>query len=249
MTGDIDMLISAFGNPKETMLRGIDWHVMGIFNGKNLIAQVAGTEGSREWLVKGMRGSDALRFVEAIIEQTEEDLQLSHVPTDAATGLESFRVDNELNIQSMREVGGVDGSYNMMRYTFGPPKSERNTGNLVEWRLIGLHQGSWVPAVIRQPAVELIEDAEQIMEWQVRCCCCCHCCHYKIAKKNCFLPRSIGTCLPRGADCLQIEGTGNVNINKRLGSKSAFQPARAHELEERSRLVSSRLITVVPAGG
>ncbi len=192
MTSDIDMLVSAFGNPKGTMFAGLDWHLMGTFDGKNLIAQVAGTEGSSEWSVKGMRGSDALRFVEAIIEQTREDLEQSHVPTDAATGLESFRVDNELNIQIMREVGGVDGSYNMMRYTFGPPKSERDTGHLVEWRLIGLHQGSWVPVVIRQPAVEHIEDTELVMEWQVRCwccscccCCCCCCCCPTIATTVC----------------------------------------------------------------
>jgi hypothetical protein len=40
--------------------------------------------------------------------------------------MDAFRVDNEINIKMMREVGGVDGSYNMLRYTFGPPKEERN---------------------------------------------------------------------------------------------------------------------------
>ena len=158
------------------MLAGIDWHVMGTFDGKNLIAQVAGTDGTSEWSVKGMRGSDALRFIEAIIEETQADLGQSHVPTDAATGLESFRVDNELNIRMMEVVGMVNGSYSMMRYTFGPPKSERDIGHIVEWRLIGLHQGSWVPVVLRQPTVQLIADTEEVMEWQVmpnNCCCCC----------------------------------------------------------------------------
>ena len=178
MTADVDMLISAFGNAKDSMLAGIDWHIMGTYDGKNLIAQVSGTGASSEWTVKGMRGSAALRFIQAIIEQTQTDLEQSHVPTDSATGLDSFRVDNDLNIRMMRQVGAVKGSYNTMRYTFGPPKAERDSGHLVEWRLIGLHQGSWVPVVIRQPMVQNIEDTELVTEWQVgsNCCCCCCCC-------------------------------------------------------------------------
>ena len=167
MTSDVDLLISAFGNPKDTMLAGIDWHLMGTFNGKNLIAQVSGTDGSSEWSVKGMRGSDALGFVEAIIEQTQTDMKQSHVPMDTTTGLDSFRVDNELNIKMMRQVGVVGGTFNTMRYTFGPPKSERDSRHLVQWRLIGLHQGSWIPVVIRQPTMHQIEDTELIIEWQV----------------------------------------------------------------------------------
>lgn len=150
------------------MLAGIDWHVMGTFHGRNLIAQVSGKNGSREWHVKGMHGSDALSFIEAIVSTTQADLEQSHVPTDADTGLESFRVDNDLNIQMMRVVGDIGCSYSNMRYTFGPPKSERDTGRLVEWRLIGLHEGSWVPAVIRQPIVATIADTELEMQWQVR---------------------------------------------------------------------------------
>jgi hypothetical protein len=123
---ELDLLITAFGDPKDTVLAGVDWHIMGAFDGKNLIAQVTGTEGSKEWSVKGMRGTEAVGFIQAIIELTIDDLDHSHVPTDAATGMDAFRVDNEINIKMMREVGGVDGSYNMLRYTFGPPKEERN---------------------------------------------------------------------------------------------------------------------------
>eukprot|EP01046_Picozoa_sp_COSAG06_P049030 COSAG06_NODE_7458_length_2499_cov_2.047917_1_plen_64_part_00 len=31
-----------------------------------------------------------------------------------------------------------------------------------------MHQGSWVPVVVRQPTMQQIMDAELVMEWQVR---------------------------------------------------------------------------------
>jgi hypothetical protein len=31
-----------------------------------------------------------------------------------------------------------------------------------------MHQGSWVPVVVRQPMMQQIVDAELVMEWQVR---------------------------------------------------------------------------------
>ena len=134
---------------------------MGSFDGANLIAQVCGTEGSDKWTVKGMRGTKAMDFIDAIMDQTIADLSSSHVPPGAEeNGLDAFRVDNELNIKAMNLVGGVDMSYNQVRYTFGPPREERNTGKIVEWRLIGMQDGTWVPVMIRQPSLQNIVDTE-----------------------------------------------------------------------------------------
>ena len=168
LTADFDLLVAAFGDPKDTVLAGVDWRIMGSFDGANLIAQVCGSESSNQWSVKGVHGSSVLAFINAIVEKTVTDMTQSHVPPGAEeNGLDTFRVDNDLNIKAMSLVGGVDMSYNMVRYTFGPPKQDRNTGKIVEWRLIGMQDGVWVPVMIRQPSLAAIADTEIVMEWQV----------------------------------------------------------------------------------
>ena len=55
----------------------------------------------------------------------------------------------------------VTSNFNLLRYTFGPPKHGQQKGKLVEWRMMGVMNGAWVALAVRQPKVKPILDLRE----------------------------------------------------------------------------------------
>ena len=55
----------------------------------------------------------------------------------------------------------MTSNFNLLRYTFGPPKHGQQKGKLVEWRMMGVMNGAWVALAVRQPKVKPILDLRE----------------------------------------------------------------------------------------
>ena len=55
----------------------------------------------------------------------------------------------------------MTSNFNLLRYTFGPPKHGQQKGKLVEWRMMGVMNGAWVAVAVRQPKVKPILDLRE----------------------------------------------------------------------------------------
>lgn len=98
-----DVVEACFGNPMDVVgkLKGIEWRLVGVFEGSNIVCQITAAVGTDTWNVKGMTPM-CVEFVQAILDKIKDDMSTSHVSSDSA---ESFRIDHDVNVKSPRSKG------------------------------------------------------------------------------------------------------------------------------------------------
>ena len=115
MSAEYDTLESAWGEPRSALRDSVEWRVMGQYDGRHMIVQVTGVVdrdigGEVDWNVRAMEDllgeKTELSFVRTMIVKAADDLAEAH-RIEHGSGLEKFRIDNDLNIKTMKDGGTV----------------------------------------------------------------------------------------------------------------------------------------------